>query len=59
MVTGQALVLHSRLHLIVRSQRKLRLVLIMIIVNAIIVHGTQSGLALKVSFIPIKCSCSN
>jgi hypothetical protein len=37
-VTGQAVVLWSRLHLLVQSQRLLRAVLIMIIVDAIIFH---------------------
>ncbi|KAI9816224.1 MAG: hypothetical protein M1827_001825 [Pycnora praestabilis] len=38
MVTGQAVVLYSRLHLVVREQRTLRLVLSMIIVDAICFH---------------------
>ncbi|KAL4889575.1 hypothetical protein BDV59DRAFT_195548 [Aspergillus ambiguus] len=38
MVTGQSLVLFSRLHLIVRERSILRLVLGMIILNAIILH---------------------
>jgi hypothetical protein len=38
MVTGQSIVLYSRLHLIVRNQKRLRAVLIMIICNAIIGH---------------------
>ena len=38
MVTGQALVLYSRLHLVVKEQRILRAVLIMIIWNAITLH---------------------
>ncbi|MCJ1474475.1 hypothetical protein MMC13_003133 [Lambiella insularis] len=38
MVTGQAVVLYSRLHLVVREQRVLRGVLIMIIVDAICFH---------------------
>ena len=38
MVTGQAIVLYSRLHLVVREQRVLRAVLIMIIVDAICLH---------------------
>ena len=38
MVTGQALVLYSRLHLVVKEQRILRGVLIMIIWNAITLH---------------------
>ncbi|KAI9875570.1 MAG: hypothetical protein M1830_008329 [Pleopsidium flavum] len=38
MVTGQAVVLYSRLHLVVREQRTLRLVLAMIIADAICFH---------------------
>ncbi|KAK1979898.1 integral membrane protein [Colletotrichum cereale] len=38
MVTGQAIVLWSRLHLVVHSQRKIRLVLSMIIFNAVTMH---------------------
>ncbi|KAL3458204.1 hypothetical protein BJX64DRAFT_302077 [Aspergillus heterothallicus] len=38
MVTGQSLVLYSRLHLIVRSRLILRLVLGMIITNAVLLH---------------------
>jgi hypothetical protein len=38
MVTGQSLVLWSRLHLIVRSNFRLKMVLGMIIVDAIILH---------------------
>ncbi|PMD41954.1 hypothetical protein L207DRAFT_582374 [Hyaloscypha variabilis F] len=38
MVTGQSVVLYSRLHLVLRDPRKLRLVLIMIICNAVICH---------------------
>ncbi|KAL9100614.1 MAG: hypothetical protein Q9163_004030 [Psora crenata] len=38
MVTGQAVVLYSRLHLVVREQRILRGILIMIIVDAILFH---------------------
>lgn len=38
MVTGQAVVLYSRLHLVVREQRILRAVLAMIIVDAICFH---------------------
>ena len=36
MVTGQSLVLYSRLHLVVRQQRVLRLILVMIVVDFII-----------------------
>ncbi|KAL9636977.1 MAG: hypothetical protein Q9164_002488 [Protoblastenia rupestris] len=38
MVTGQAFVLFSRLHLVVRNRRTLRLVLLMIIFNAFVFH---------------------
>ena len=38
MVTGQAFVLYSRLHLVVRNQRTLRYVLVMIIFDAICLH---------------------
>lgn len=38
MVTGQSLVLYSRLHLVVRDKRKIRWVLIMIITNFWILH---------------------
>ncbi|KAK2056897.1 integral membrane protein [Colletotrichum caudatum] len=38
MVTGQAIVLWSRLHLVVHSQRKIRLILTMIIFNAVTMH---------------------
>lgn len=38
MVTGQAFVLFSRLHLVVRERRTLRLVLAMISVNAVCLH---------------------
>lgn len=38
MVTGQALVLYSRLHLIVSEQRIVRAVLVMILVNAVTMH---------------------
>jgi hypothetical protein len=38
MVTGQSVVLYSRLHLVVRNFKILRWVLIMIIVNAVICH---------------------
>lgn len=38
MVTGQAFVLYSRLHLIVRNQRTLRLVLGMVLFNAAALH---------------------
>ncbi|KAL6907351.1 hypothetical protein GGI43DRAFT_258879 [Trichoderma evansii] len=38
MVTGQSLVMYSRLYLVVRNRRKIRWVLIMIITNVFILH---------------------
>lgn len=38
MVTGQSVVLYSRLHLVLSNQRVLRRVLMMIVINAIILH---------------------
>ncbi|KAK7424596.1 hypothetical protein QQZ08_008606 [Neonectria magnoliae] len=38
MITGQSVVLYSRLHIVMHNQRRLRLVLIMIIANAIWLH---------------------
>ncbi|KAL6795815.1 hypothetical protein GGI42DRAFT_363208 [Trichoderma sp. SZMC 28013] len=40
MVTGQSLVLWSRLHLVMRNPRLLRIILWIIIVDAIVCHGT-------------------
>ncbi|KAH7009009.1 hypothetical protein EDB80DRAFT_575345 [Ilyonectria destructans] len=40
MVTGQSMVLWSRLHLVLRNRKRLRLILWMIITDAIICHGT-------------------
>ena len=56
MVTGQSMVLWSRLHLVCRSRWKLRAILIMIITNAILCHGTQTvcSLLVRISvFIPL------
>ncbi|KAH6959590.1 hypothetical protein BKA56DRAFT_637503 [Ilyonectria sp. MPI-CAGE-AT-0026] len=39
MVTGQSMVLWSRLHLVLRNRKRLRLILWMIITDAIICHG--------------------
>ena len=47
MVTGQAFVLYSRLHLVVREQRVLRAVLAMIIVDAILFHIPTTVLTYK------------
>ncbi|KAJ4251431.1 hypothetical protein NW762_011414 [Fusarium torreyae] len=38
MITGQSVVLYSRLHLVMHNQRRLRMVLIMIIVDALWLH---------------------
>lgn len=38
MVTGQSVVLYSRLHIVMRNQKRLRLVLYMIIANALWLH---------------------
>ena len=51
MITGQSVVLYSRLHLVVQNQKQLRLVLMMIIINAIwldipiiiLVYGSNSS----------------
>lgn len=42
MVTGQSMVLYSRLHLVMADARKLRWVLIMIIVNFFLLHGVMT-----------------
>ncbi|RMY52117.1 hypothetical protein D0864_14313 [Hortaea werneckii] len=42
MVTGQSMVLWSRLHLICHSHWKLRGILVMIVTNAIVFHGSQT-----------------
>lgn len=51
MVTGQSLVLYSRLHLVVR--RRLRWVLGMIILNAIVLHGGTTVLVFGVSTVSV------
>ncbi|KAF2463780.1 uncharacterized protein BDR25DRAFT_244746 [Lindgomyces ingoldianus] len=48
MVTGQSLVLWSRLHLVCRSQVKLRLILYMIIGNAVCLHIPQTAFSLAI-----------
>lgn len=48
MVTGQSLVLYSRLHLLVRDTWKLKWILGMIIVDGIVFHSIMFGLSLKV-----------
>ncbi len=49
MVTGQSLVLYSRLYLVVRDRRKIRWVLIMIIANFCILHMPVSVLFIAVN----------
>ena len=49
MVTGQSLVLWSRLHLLYRNAFNLRLILLMIIFNGITMHGVQFVFSLLVS----------
>lgn len=44
MVTGQSLVLFSRLHLVVRDQRTLRRILYMIFTNAVLLHFPTTAL---------------
>lgn len=51
MVTGQAVVLYSRLHL-VRDEKKIRWVLIMIITNFCVLHLPVSGLYLAINLKP-------
>ncbi|KAL5371428.1 hypothetical protein DPSP01_014271 [Paraphaeosphaeria sporulosa] len=47
MVTGQSLVLYSRLHLVVKNKRKIRWVLYMIIFNVVVLHFPVIALALS------------
>lgn len=49
MVTGQSLVLWSRLHLVLGSNRKLQIILGMIIINGVCMHGPQFVFSLLVS----------
>jgi hypothetical protein len=49
MVTGQSLVLWSRLHLVCRSTWKLRAILCMIVVNGVCMHGPQFIFSILVS----------
>jgi hypothetical protein len=50
MVTGQALVLYSRLHLILCNARMLKWILVMIIINGVVCHPIETGLSMKVGF---------
>lgn len=58
MVTGQAIVLYSRLHL-VSDQKTTRWVLIMIITNFIILHLPVSGLYLAINILPTDSALTN
>lgn len=51
MVTGQSLVLYSRLHMLFIERRTLRLVLAMIIFNALAIHVTGISLSIGLQFI--------
>jgi hypothetical protein len=53
MVTGQSLVLWSRLHLVCRSQWKLNAILYMIIIDALWLHVPQFVFSLLVSICPV------
>lgn len=55
MVTGQALVLYSRLHLVVRDNRKIRWVLVMIITNFFVLHIPIMILSQVVSKLTATC----
>ncbi|PSR82857.1 hypothetical protein BD289DRAFT_370734 [Coniella lustricola] len=46
MVTGQSLVLYSRLHLLWNNERVLRMILAMIIVNGIALHGSNIAISI-------------
>lgn len=50
MVTGQSLVLYSRLHMLFIERRTLRLVLAMIIFNALAIHSTGISLSIGLQF---------
>jgi hypothetical protein len=52
MVTGQSLVLWSRLHLVCRSQWKLNAILYMIIIDAVCMHGPQFVFSILVETSP-------
>jgi hypothetical protein len=52
MVTGQSLVLYSRLHLVVRDNRKIRWVLYMIIIDVFLFHFPTTVLTFGVRVLP-------
>ncbi len=65
MVTGQSLVLYSRLHLVVRDDRKIRWVLYMIIIDVFLFHFPTTVMTFGVSLfsprvlrLPADFSCS-
>lgn len=53
MVTGQSLVLYSRLHLVVRDKRRIRWVLYMIIIDVFLFHFPTTVMTFGVSAIRI------
>lgn len=53
MVTGQSLVLYSRLHLLWDNKRTLRLILAMIITNCLIFQGSVIGVCVPFSLAPV------
>ncbi|KAJ5157336.1 uncharacterized protein N7482_008436 [Penicillium canariense] len=53
MVTGQSIVLYSRLHLVLANQRVLRRVLVMILVNAVILHIPTTVLTYGTNLAPL------
>lgn len=55
MVTGQSMVLWSRLHLVCHCRWKLRAALTMIITDAILCHGTQTVCSLLVVASLVSC----
>jgi len=57
MVTGQALVLYSRLHLVVRDKRKVRWVLIMIMTNFCVLHLPIMVVSQAVGTCEVLCVC--
>ncbi|PMD37803.1 hypothetical protein L207DRAFT_586133 [Hyaloscypha variabilis F] len=57
MVTGQSLVLYSRLHLLVRDPWQLKMILAIIIVDGIIFHSIMFGLSLKASYLLTSMPC--
>ncbi|RAK96057.1 uncharacterized protein BO80DRAFT_429424 [Aspergillus ibericus CBS 121593] len=52
MVTGQSLVLWSRLHLVLRHKRLLRALLYLIIIDGLLLHTSSTALELAVNALP-------